>query len=454
LTVNGKILIVDDDRGILDMLSLRLSKKGYDVHVADTANTAFSMLSREQYDVVMTDLHMPGVDGIQLTERIKDSFPNIPVIVITSFGSMESAIASLRAGAYDFVTKPFEIEILRRALERAVGNTRLRQKVDELEETVAESTAFQEIHGNSPAMAQVFSLIEKAAKSDASVLITGESGTGKELIAKALHHRSRRSGGPFVAINCSATPEPLLESEFFGHTRGAFTDARDTKKGLFAEADGGSIFLDEIGDMPLGLQPKILRALEERTLRPVGARQEIKFDTRIITATHRDLEAMVEEQQFREDLYYRFNVIHIHAPPLRERGRDVLELAHKFLQRFSLHNEIEISGFSRKAEQLLLDYHWPGNVRELKNCIERAVALASEDQIKIRDLPQRVQNYQPSHVLVTSNKPQELVPLEEVEKRYIQRVIEVTGNNKTMAARILGLDRKTLYRKLERYKML
>ncbi|MBN2525691.1 MAG: sigma-54-dependent Fis family transcriptional regulator [Deltaproteobacteria bacterium] len=451
--MQGRILIVDDDRGILDMLTLRLSKKGYEVQVADSADEGFKMLNKESFDAVLTDLHMPEVDGIQLTERIQDSFPEIPVIVITSFGSMESAVASLRAGAYDFVTKPFEIEILRKALERAVGNAKLRKEVNELKETVEESAAFQEIHGSSPAMAHVFSMIEKASKSDASVLITGESGTGKELIAKALHQRSRRGSGPFVAINCSAMPENLLESEFFGHIKGAFTDAKDSRHGLFVEADKGSLFLDEIGDMPLGLQPKILRALEERTVRPVGSRQEIGFDARIIAATHRELGAMVEEQRFREDLYYRFNVIHIHAPPLRERGRDVLILASKFLQRFSKHNEIEVTGFSRKAEQLLLDYHWPGNVRELRNCIERAVALASEKEIKIRDLPERVQNYKPSHVIITSNKPQELVTLDEVEKRYIRRVLDVTDNNKALAARILGLDRKTLYRKLERYKL-
>ncbi|MBN2715285.1 MAG: sigma-54-dependent Fis family transcriptional regulator [Deltaproteobacteria bacterium] len=449
----GKILIVDDDRGILDMLILRLSKKGYDVKVSETAEAAFRMLSAESFDVVLTDLHMPGVDGIQLTERIRDSYPDVPVIVITSFGSMETAVASLRAGAYDFVTKPFEIEILRRALERAVGNARLQKEVNALKETVEKSVAFQEIHGNSSAMARVFSLIEKAARSDASVLITGESGTGKELIARALHHRSRRSTGPFVAINCSAMPENLLESEFFGHTRGAFTDAKDNKIGLFAEADRGTVFLDEIGDMPLGLQPKILRTLEQRTVRPVGGRQEIGFDARIVAATNRDLGVMVEEQRFREDLYYRFNVIHIHAPPLRERGQDVLLLAHRFLSQFSQHTDLEMTGFSRKAEQLLMDYHWPGNVRELRNCIERAVALASETQIKVRDLPERVQNYQPSQVLVTSNRPQELVTLDEVERRYIQRVLEVTDNNKALAARILGLDRKTLYRKLERCKL-
>jgi two-component system response regulator HydG len=283
------------------------------------------------------------------------------------------------------------------------------------------------------------------------VLVTGESGTGKELVARALHRRSCRRAEPFVAVNCAAMPDALLESELFGHARGAFTDARAVRAGLFARAHGGTLFLDEIGDLPVALQPKLLRALQERVIRPVGADNEQAVDVRVVAATNRDLETAVEERRFREDLYYRINVVHIDLPPLRSRGGDVLLLAQHFVQHFAAVRGREIQGLSAPAAEKLSAYSWPGNVRELQNCIERAVALARYDQIMVDDLSEKIRNYRRSHVLVASDDPDELASMEEVERSYVLRVLEAVGGNKSKAAQVLGFDRATLYRKLERY---
>jgi two-component system response regulator HydG len=283
------------------------------------------------------------------------------------------------------------------------------------------------------------------------VLVTGESGTGKEVVARALHRRSRRRGGPFIALNCAAMPEPLLESELFGHVRGAFTDARASRTGLFVQANRGTLLLDEIGDLPLALQPKLLRALQERVVRPVGGDAEVPFDARLIATTNRDLESAVEEGQFREDLYFRVNVIRVQLPPLRARESDVLLLAQHFLTQHAERAGKRLVGISPAAAERLVSYEWPGNVRELQNCIERAVALARYEEITVDDLPEKIRAYRRSHVLVASDDPAELVPLEEVERRYVLRVMEAVRGNKTLAARVLGLGRKTLYRKLEQY---
>jgi transcriptional regulator with PAS, ATPase and Fis domain len=286
---------------------------------------------------------------------------------------------------------------------------------------------------------------------DAPVLVTGESGTGKELVARSIHRRSRRSRGPFVAVNCAALPESLLESELFGHVRGAFTDARNAKKGLFVEASGGTLFLDEIGDLPLTMQAKLLRALESRAVRPVGGSSEVAFDVNLVAATNRDLEAAVADGRFRDDLFYRLDVVHVHLPPLRSRAGDLLSLAQGFISRAAARMGKRVTGMSSSVAEKLVAYSWPGNVRELLNCIERAVALARFEQLAVDDLPERVRSYRVAHVLVASDDPAELVPLEEVERRYILRVLDAAGGNKSIAARILGLDRKTLYRRIEGY---
>jgi two-component system response regulator HydG len=305
--------------------------------------------------------------------------------------------------------------------------------------------------GGSSGMTAVYEIVERTAPSEASVLISGESGTGKEVLARTLTAKSARAAGPFIAVNCAALPEPLLESELFGHTRGAFTDARSAREGLIARASGGTLFLDEVGDMPLGLQPKLLRVLQERVVRPVGSDHEIPVDVRLICATNRDLETAIEERCFRADLYYRINVIHVTLPPLRTRGSDVMLLARHFLQRFTARGRQELCGLSEEAEQRLLAYPWPGNVRELANCMERAAVLARGVNVEVGDLPEKVRDFQHDHRPAASNESPDLVPLEEVERRHILRVFDAMHGNKSQAAHVLGLDRKTLYRRLERY---
>ncbi|MEO6029534.1 MAG: sigma-54 dependent transcriptional regulator [Candidatus Binatia bacterium] len=449
--MSARVLVVDDDQAMCEFLSGELLEKGFEPHSRLSGAEALDALAVAEFDVVVSDLNMPQMSGLALCERLAVDHPHVPIIVLTAFGSIETAVAAIRAGAYDFLTKPVEIEALALALERAVQHRRLRDEVSRLRSVVAATQQYDELVGASSVMQRVYRLLDDIAESDASVLISGESGTGKELVARALHRRGRRSDGPFVAMNCAAIPEALLESELFGHTRGAFTDARNARTGLFVRADGGTLFLDEIGELPLELQPKLLRALQERTVSPLGADAEVAFDVRLITATNRDLELAIEERRFREDLYFRVNVVHVEVPPLRARGSDVLLLAQRFVERFAARSEKRSAGISPAAAELLLAYAWPGNVRELQNCIERAVALTRSDEIAAADLPEKIRTYRPSHVLVTTDDPSDLVPMEEVERRYILRVMEAVGGSKSMAARVLGFDRRTLYRKLERY---
>ena len=449
--MSRRVLVVDDDQAMCGMLAAHLGRRGYDVTTREVAAEAFELLRSSDFDVVITDLQMRGMSGLELCERVLADRADIPVIVITAFGSMELAIAAIRVGAYDFVPKPFEIEQLCIALDRAIQHRSLRQEVVRLREAAAGPLRFDDIIGDSAAMRRVFELLRRVSETDATVLITGESGTGKELVARALHRRSRRPDGPFVPINCAAVPEALLEAELFGHLKGAFTDAKGTRPGLFLQAMGGTLFLDEIGEIPLGLQPKLLRALQERRVRPVGGDLEIPFDARIVAATNRDLESAVAEGRFREDLYYRINVIHLELPPLRGRGTDVLLLAQHLIAHFAGTGGKSIRGLSPAAAERLVNYAWPGNVRELQNCIERAVALAQYDEIVVEDLPEKIRTYRSSHVVVAGDDPSELVSMEEVERRYIVRVLESVGGNKSLAARILGFDRTTLYRKMERY---
>ncbi len=449
--MTGRILLVDDERSMCEALEAGLTPRGFQIRWTTSAVEALEWLKSSEADVVLTDLNMREMNGLELCERIVANRPDIPVMVITAFGNFDAAVAAIRAGAYDFISKPVKLDALALALERAVQHRALREEVKRLRQLVADTRRFEDIMGESPAMRKVYELLGRLVETDSTVLITGESGTGKEVIAKALHHRGRRAAGPFVAVNCAAMPETLLESELFGHARGAFTDARTAHTGLFLQANGGTLLLDEIGDMPLTLQPKLLRALQERAVRPVGGDQEVSFDVRLIATTNRDLETAVEEGRLREDLYYRINVIHIALPPLRARGTDVLLLAQHFLTRSALRVGKHITGLSPATAERLLAYAWPGNVRELQNCMERAVALAQYEQIAVDDLPERIQAYRRSHIVIASDDPTELVPLEEVERRYITRVMETVNGSKTLAARVLGIGRKTLYRKLEAY---
>jgi len=450
--VTTSVLVVDDDASMCETLQVGLEPRGFTVRWTTSPAEALDLLAGGSFEAVATDLNMRGMSGIELCERIAANRPDLPVIVITAFGSLDTAIAAIRAGAYDFITKPFELEALILALERALTHSRLRAEVKRLREQLSDAgNRYEDLVGASPAMRRVHEMIERILDSDASVLITGESGTGKEVVARALHHHGRRQHGPFVAINCAALPETLLESELFGHARGAFTDARAARNGLFVQANGGTLFLDEIAEMPLALQPKLLRALQERKVRPLGGEGEIPFDVRLVTATNRDLETAVHEGRFREDLYFRVNVIHVPLPPLRARGGDILLLAQRFLSDYGARSGKQVTGLSPQAAERLLAYAWPGNVRELENCVERAIALAQHDLVLPDDLPEKIRAYRRSHVLVASDDPAELVPLEEVERRYILRVMEVVGGNKSQAAQVLGLGRKTLYRKLETY---
>jgi two-component system, NtrC family, response regulator AtoC len=449
--MSGLILLVDDDLAMTGVLGEALPAKGYQVLARASGEEALALLQTEDVDVVVTDLHMKGMSGLELCARIVANRPDVPVVVITAFGSLEAAIEAIRAGAYDFVTKPFEPKTLVVALDRAVQHRTLRQEVRRLREQIDRSRPLPDIVGDSAALRPVRDLIQRLVESDVSVLVTGESGTGKELVARALHSTGRRRSGPFVAVNCAALPESLLESELFGHVRGAFTDAKAPRAGLFVQAHGGTLFLDEVGEMPTALQAKLLRALQERRVRALGAEGETPIDVRLICATNRDLETAIEERRFREDLYFRINVVQIPLPSLRVRGNDVLLLAQHFVARFAAQTGKSVRGLSATAAEKLLGYAWPGNVRELQNAIERAVALTRFEEIAVDDLPDKLRRYQGGQVLTEGSDPAELVPLEEVERRYILRVLEAVGGRRSDAAKVLGIDRKTLYRKLDRW---
>jgi DNA-binding NtrC family response regulator len=445
------ILIVDDDISLCRLVKDGLGREGFDVTALTSPAEALAIIAEREFDAVLVDINMPQMNGLELSRRILDVRPDLPIVVITAFGSMETAIAAIRAGAYDFVTKPFEIEQLAVAAERACQNRQLREEVRRLREVVAAQPPFLDILGESSEIRRLRSLIDATAPTDSIVLVTGESGTGKELVARALHERGPRSAGPFVALNCAAMTDSLLESELFGHARGAFTDAKDARVGLFVKAGAGSLFLDEIGDMPASMQAKLLRALEARTVRPVGSDSEIPFRARIIAATNRDIEEAVEEGQFRQDLYFRINVIRIQVPPLRARGGDTLLLAQNFAHKLAKRLGKNVTGISAPAAERLLAYPWPGNIRELQNAIERAVALTRFENIVVEDLPESVRDHKRAPLLPAGEDPAELLPMHEVEKRYILRVLEAVGGNKTAAAQILGFDRRTMYRKLDRF---
>lgn len=448
--MRGRILIVDDDAGLCDVLHSGLRRREFEAEFVTSAEAALDRLNQHEFDSVLTDLNMAGMSGLELCRRIVDGHPGVPVVMLTAFGSLETAVAAIRAGAYDFVTKPVDVDELTLTLDRAVQHRALREEVRRLRLTLAADDEMKELIGDSEPMRDLRRMLARVADSDASVLITGETGAGKEVAAQALHRLSRRSAGPFVALNCAALSGTLLASELFGHVKGAFTDAKSAHRGLFQQAEHGTLFLDEIATLPLELQPNLLRAVQERRVRPVGGEQEIAVDVRIVAATNRDLAAAIDEGRFREDLFFRINVVHVELPPLRTRGNDILLLAQHFLEKYAARSAKSVVGLSGATARKLLDYAWPGNVRELQNCMERAVALANYDHLSVDDLPERVRDYQPSHVLVVSETPTELVSMDEVERRYILRVLQAVSGNRTQAAKILGFDRKTLYRKLER----
>ena len=443
----NKILFVDDEPDMRALLRDVLEDHAYHVTLAQNGQEALQRLSEDEYSVVLTDLRMRGMQGIALLAEIKRDFPDVNVILMTAFGSVETAIDAMKQGAYDYLMKPVKADDLLRVMERALKEALLRRQVNRLRREVHREYSFHKIVGKSKAMREVFGLIRRVSDSPSNVLVTGESGTGKELVAKAIHYNSDRQNAPFVPVNCAAIPDTLLESELFGHVRGAFTDAKTDKPGLFEEAQNGTLFLDEISEFPLLLQAKLLRAIQEREVRRVGAARSVVVNVRIIAATNLTLADEVKAKRFREDLYYRLNVIELRLPPLRERREDIPLLVDAFLHKCREASGKDVQGISESALELLIDYQWPGNVRELENVVERAVTLARGDRITSEDVPPAIQGARREKRVIDEAAARSL-PLEEVEREYILRILEKTGGNKYQAAQMLGIDRKTLYRKL------
>jgi two-component system, NtrC family, response regulator HydG len=451
------VLIIDDDAEMRSMVADFLRREGYEVTQASLASEAFQKITSGEIptdskpdngtplDLVITDLNMPGMSGIQFTERFKELAPNIPVILITAFGSIETAIEAIRKGAFDYTTKPFKLAEMSVTVARGLRFRDLHVENKRLQTEVDRTHSFAKIIGKSPGMREVFDLIKRVAPANANVLISGESGTGKERVARAIHEEGPRRSKHFVAINCTAIPESLLESELFGHAKGSFTGATGRKKGLFEEADGGTIFLDEIGDMNLALQAKLLRVIQERKIRAVGDTLDKDIDVRIVAATHKDLKQAIRNGTFREDLYYRLAVIPIVIPPLRHRREDIPLLAEHFLRKYAVENRSKVQSFSKEAMGKLLAQPFEGNVRELENLIERTVVLASGDAIEAKDLPGAEAGDAESFFASTQSGA--LPTLEEIEKRYIKFILDKTGGKKEKAAQILGCNRRTLYRK-------
>ena len=443
------VLVVEDEELMRSILRQLLENAGYEVFTADSAESALEIFPTRDFAVTLTDIKMAGMDGLELLDRLKAVDAEAIVIIMTAYSSVDSAIAALRKGVYDYVTKPFVNEDLLQRIRNAIRTKELFSENRALRRELDKHYSFAEIIGTSRSLREVFAVVEKVADTNVGVLISGESGTGKELIARAIHFNSRRAAKPFLAVNCGALPESLLESELFGHTRGAFTGAIADKKGLFRSADGGTLLLDEIGEMPLPLQVKLLRALQEHEVTPLGASIPVKFDARIIAATNKNLEVEVEENRFREDLFYRLNIIEISLPPLRERREDIPLLAKHFAFKTARAQNAPEKTISPEAMNALVNYVWQGNVRELENALERAFVL-SGDEIDKESLPPKIRAN--LHSDQPTLNPEGFRPtLEEMEKRYILETLDAFGEDKAQAALALGIDLSTLYRKLKRY---
>jgi len=446
------ILVVDDDSAHRTMLRTLLSGWGYRVEEADDGVAAIAAVEQTPFDLVLMDIRMVTVSGIEALDGIKQRNPAIPVVMMTAYSSIETAVDALKRGAYDYLTKPFDFEKLKVTIVRALEHTQLTEENRRLREDLARQFDRQQIVGRSPVMERLLDTVAQVATSEATVLLTGESGTGKELIAEAVHADSKRKRGTFVTINCAAITETLLESELFGHEKGAFTGADRRKEGRFQQAGGGSIFLDEVSEMSLGMQVKLLRVIQEREVTRVGGSDTLPIDVRIIAATNRNLRGLVENGQFREDLYYRLNVVNIEVPPLRMRSEDIPLLAQSFLERFAEQNQKQINGFTPQAMEELIRYEWPGNVRELMNVVERAVVLARGDYLDPESLLLTAQGLDRTAVHADGGDSfGEGTTLDNVERATILKTLDATGGNKSEAARRLGITRKTLNSKLKKY---
>jgi DNA-binding NtrC family response regulator len=449
---SARILVVDDDAAMCQLLTDLLCDDGYSVEVANDGDTAVEKFQKTSFALTITDLMMPKMKGTELVKRLREIDNGALVLLITAFGTIESAVEAMRAGAFHYVTKPFHNDEILIQVKRALEQNALRAELKRLRTEVQARNRFQNIIGQSAAMQRVLEITAQVADLPANVLIEGESGTGKELIARAIHQNSSRATGPFIAVNCAAIPENLLESELFGYVRGAFTDARKDRRGLFQEASGGILFLDEISEIPLSLQAKLLRLLEDKEVRPLGANQSEKVDARVVSASNRNLADQVQGGKFRQDLYYRLNVIRIELPPLRQRSHDIPLLVNHFVQKFAAGVHRRVDGVAADAMAALRSYDWPGNIRELEHTIERAVLLGKATLIGMEDLPVAMSKKAELEILMVQGLAQQFT-LADLEREYIGKVLESTQGNKTEAAKLLGVDRTTLYRKLEEYKI-
>jgi two-component system response regulator AtoC len=448
----ARVLLVDDEENLRLALKTYLRKQGYDVVVAGDVEAALAECAKDAFDFVVTDIRMPGRSGLELLSDLRVKHPATTVIVMSAYGSVDQALDAIRHGAYDYVAKPFKPEELAFVLKKAEEREGLRRQNRELRAAMLEAHQFEELLGRSEAMKLVFSTIAKVAPFKTTVLITGESGTGKELVARAIHRRSPRAHKNFVTINCGAIPETLLESELFGHKRGAFTDAHHDKKGLFEEADGATLFLDEVGELPLSLQVKLLRVLQEGTFRRLGETQDRKCDVRVIAATLRDLQADVKSGRFREDLFYRLNVLNIAVPALRQRREDIPLLVDHFIQRYNVKLGTKVTGLDPQASKLVYEYHWPGNVRELENCIERAMVLADAPVLRVSDLPERLREPQdPVAAELAKGDLSVKRTTRVIEEILIRRALERTKGNRTRAAELLEISHRALLYKIKEY---
>lgn len=450
--MNRTILIADDEKNIRNGLQLALEDEGYSILLASDGKEAWNLITENNVDMLITDLRMPHMSGQELLKRVSSNYPTMPVVILTGHGTIEAAVEAMRNGAVDFMTKPLNLDRLFLLIRRAFSNLDLHDQNAALKKELAElkrQSGYSKIIGKSEPMVRLMETVKQVADATASVLVTGESGVGKELVADALHQLSSRSNGPFIKVSCASFAETLLEDELFGHEKGAFSGASAARKGRFELANGGTLFLDEIGEISQGTQVKLLRVLQERQFERLGGEKTLTVDVRLVAATNRDLRAEVDAGRFREDLYYRLNVIHMEVPPLRERKEDIPLLMSHFLEMYNERNKRQVEGFSQRAKAAILSYDWPGNIRELGNCVESAVVLASEKIIDLDDLPGAVKN--------ASSEERVVIPvgttMEQAEKALILATIASCGGNKSKAADILGVARKTLHRKVQEYKL-
>ncbi len=454
---SARIFVIDDDPTARDILVEALQKDGHTVESFSDGSGAIARGKQVPVDLVLTDIRMEGTDGLTVLKEFKRFSPDTSIVLLTAFGSLEGAIEAIKQGAYDYLAKPFKREEIRLVVQRSLDHCRLVRENVKFREELRSREPWSQLVGSSPAMLEVYKLVARVSEGRSTVLIEGESGTGKELIARAIHSNSPRRDKPFIPVNCGALPDNLLESEMFGYEKGAFTGATGAKAGLFEAANGGTLFLDEIGDLGTALQVKLLRVMQEQEVRRVGATSSVKVDVRVIAATNRDLAQLVKDGKFRDDLYYRLNVVRIALPSLAQRREDITMLAHHFLQKYAGTGASHVKGFLPETITLLRQYHWPGNVRELENAIERAVSLSHGPLLLPEDLPEAVrggaQAGEPSTAASGEADSDALLTLDELEKRHLARVLKETKGNKVKAAKILGIDRRTLYRMAERFGM-